>query len=121
MAFLALTPGVVIAQYTIHNAIAVIFPGWVPLGGTRPRGVDAAGQRLILLSASWCALILALIPGFAVAALLSLLMRAWLGPWVVPIGAAVTTMAVIGECWIVSEMLGPVFERMDLTSIERPD
>lgn len=121
LAFLAITPGVVIAQYTIHNAIAVIFPGWVPLGATRPRGVDAAGQRLILLTASWCALAVALIPGLAVAAVLSFFMRPLLGALVLPIGAFVTTLAVIGECWVVSELLGPVFERMDLTSIERPD
>ncbi|MFN7980766.1 MAG: putative ABC exporter domain-containing protein [Vicinamibacterales bacterium] len=29
LAFLLLIPGVVLAQYTVHNAIAVIFPGWV--------------------------------------------------------------------------------------------
>ena len=99
----------------------MIFPGWVPLGATRPRGVDAAGQRLILLTASWCALAVALIPGLAVAAVLSFFMRPLLGALVLPIGAFVTTLAVIGECWVVSELLGPVFERMDLTSIERPD
>jgi hypothetical protein len=121
LAFLLMTPGIVVAQYTIHNAIAVVFPGWVPLGATRPRGVDAAGQRLILLSASWIALAVALIPGLVVAGVLTFFLRGWLGPWVLPIGAFVTTTAVIAECWGVAELLGPVFERMDLTSIERPD
>ena len=39
-------PALVAAQYTIHNAIALFFPAWVPSGVQRTRGIDAMGQRL---------------------------------------------------------------------------
>ena len=36
---LIVTPAIVLAQYTMHNGVAVIFPGWVPLGA---RGLVAS-------------------------------------------------------------------------------
>jgi hypothetical protein len=121
LSLLILIPGIVLAQYTIHNAIAVVFPGWVPLGTSRPRGVDAAGQRLILLVATWFALILAVMPGVAVTGALAWLFRSAVGPWVLPVGALVTTATVVGEMMLVTEALGPTFERLDVTSTERPE
>jgi hypothetical protein len=120
-AFLLIAPGVVLAQYTVHNAVAVLFPGWVPIGPNRPRGVDAAGQRLLLLIGNWLGLLLALIPGAIVIALLSFTLRRALGPVVLPIGAFVTTMAVCAEVWAVTEWLGRAWDRLDVTSVERPD
>lgn len=120
-AFLVLAPAVVLAQYTVHNAVAVLFPGWIPLGPNRPRGVDAAGQRLLLLIGNWLGLLLALIPGAIVIALLSFTLRRALGPVVLPIGAFVTTMAVCAEVWVVTEWLGRAWDRLDVTSVERPD
>ena len=35
-----------------------MFPAWVPLGKERPRGLDAMGQRLIMLGGTWFMLIL---------------------------------------------------------------
>lgn len=121
LAFLLLIPGVVLAQYTVHNAIAVIFPGWVPLGSSRPRGVDAAGQRVIVLAASWGAMLLALIPGVVVTALLLFFLRPIVGFWALSAGTLVTTIGVAGEMMLVTESLGPVYERLDVTSAERPD
>src|SRR5262249_33949843 len=44
-----LMPALVFAQYLVQNAAALVFPAWVPLGNQRPRGVDAMGQRIIML------------------------------------------------------------------------
>ena len=119
--FLILTPALVLAQYTMHNAVAVLFPGWVPLGASRPRGVDAVGQRLILLIANWLGLLLALLPGILLTTALSLLLRPLIGPWVLPLGAFLTTAIVVTETVLVTEALGPVFERLDVTSVERAE
>ena len=121
VSFLILIPGIVLAQYTIHNAVAVIFPGWVPLGAMRPRGVDAVGQRLVLLAANWLGLLVALAPGVAMTFVLSLLLRPILGRLFLPVGALVTTITVVVEMVLVTTALGPVFERLDITSVERPD
>lgn len=120
-AFLLLAPGLVLAQYTVHNGIAVLFPGWVPIGPNRPRGVDAAGQRLLLLLGNWVGLLIALVPGFLVIALLSVTLRRSVGPIVLPVGALVTTLAVCAEVWVATEWLGRVWDRLDVTSVERPD
>ena len=120
-ALLTLVPGIVLAQYTMHNAVALLFPGWVPLGGSRPRGVDAAGQRLIMLAANWLGLVIALAPGIAITVALSLWLRPIAGPVVLPIGGAITTLTVVGEMWFVTQALGPVYDRLDVTSVERPD
>jgi hypothetical protein len=116
--FLVVIPALVLAQYTMHNAVAVLFPGWVPLGASRPRGVDAVGQRLILLIANWLGLVIALLPGIALTAVLSLLFRPLVGPWILPLGALLTTAIVVAETMVVTEALGPVFERLDVTSVE---
>jgi len=120
-AFLLVTPALVLAQYTMHNAVAVVFPGWVPLGASRPRGVDAVGQRLILLIANWLGLVLALLPGILITSALSRLLRPLIGPWIIPIGALLTTAIVVAEAVLLTEALGPVFERMDVTSVERAE
>ncbi len=121
LSLLILAPAVVVAQYTMHNAVAVLFPGWVPVGALRPRGVDAVGQRLIVLAGNWLGLLIALAPGIAVTIALSLWLRPIVGPFVLPVGALVTTLTVVGEMWVVTAALGPLFERLDLTSVERPD
>jgi ABC-2 type transport system permease protein len=121
LSFLMLVPGVVLAQYTIHNAVAVLFPGWVPLGASRPRGVDAVGQRLILLAATWLVLLVALVPGVAVTAVMAVLLRPLVGPFILPVGTLVTTLTVVGEMLLVTNALGPVYDRLDVTSTERAD
>jgi len=58
-----LAPALVFAQLTVHNAVALMFPAWVPLGSQRARGLDAMGQRLIMLGGTWLLLIVMTIPG----------------------------------------------------------
>jgi len=121
LSFLILIPAVVLAQYLMHNAVAVVFPGWVPIGAARPRGVDAVGQRLILLAANWIGLLLALTPGLLLTAGLSAMLRPIVGPLILPVGAVLTSAIVAAEVWAATELLGPIYERMDITATERPD
>jgi hypothetical protein len=121
LGLMLVTPAIVLTEYAMHNAAAILFPGWVRLGATRLRGVDAVGQRLILLAANWMALAIALLPGIAVTVLLFLLLQDSLGMWVLPIGAIVTTAFVLVEMLLATEALGPVYDALDLTSVERPD
>src|SRR5439155_484339 len=55
-------PAMIAAQFTVHNAAAVFFPAWVPLGSQRPRGLDAMGQRLILFFGIVFTLVVMLLP-----------------------------------------------------------
>jgi len=118
-AALILAPALVFAQLTVHNAAAVLFPAWVPLGNSRPRGLDAMGQRLILLGAVLLTLVLMLAPGLIVGAVLWFAFYRFVGPAVL-IPGAVICLGIVGlEVLAATEALGPAFERLDATSIER--
>ena len=78
-AALIVMPTLALAQLTIHNAAALFFPAWVPLGTQRSRGLDAMGQRLITLGGTWLALIVMTIPAALAAAVLWFVMRPFIG------------------------------------------
>jgi hypothetical protein len=121
LALLLAIPGMVLAQYTMHNGMAVLFPGWVPLGAARTRGVDAIGQRLIMLAATWIGLLVALLPGALVTALLFTAVGRPALNWILPVGGLAMTVGVTVEMLLATRALGPLFERLDLTSIEPPE
>ena len=56
-------PALVAPQYIVHNAVAIFFPAWVPAGMQQPRGIDAMGQRLIMMAGVVCSLLLFALPG----------------------------------------------------------
>jgi len=114
-------PALVAAQLTVHNAVALMFPAWVPLGAQRARGVDAMGQRIILLGGTWLLLIVMAIPA-AIAAGLFWLAAAWLvGPLLLIPAAAIAAGVIAIEVVAVTEALGPVYDRLDILAVERPE
>jgi hypothetical protein len=119
LAALIAAPAVVLAQYTIHNAVALLFPGWIPADGGRPRGVDALGQRLILLGATWFVLILSLLPAAVITAILWFLFRPVIGPWILIPSAVIALVLIVFEVFLATEALGPAYETLDMTSVER--
>ena len=116
-----LAPAAIAAQFTVHNAAAIFFPAWVPLGPQRPRGLDAMGQRLILFFGIVFALGVMLLPGVVPAGLVWLVLNRFLGYAALVASAAVLTAIVLVEVFVSTEVLGPAFERLDLTAVERAD
>ena len=60
-------PAIVLSQTVVLNGIAVLFPAWSTLGSSRARGIDAMGQRLVMLAGILLTLLLSLLPGAIVA------------------------------------------------------
>ena len=116
-----LAPALVFAQLTIHNAAAVIFPAWVPLGTARPRGLDAMGQRLILFAGILIGLAALLAPGAIAAGIIWFAFHTLAGPLVFPPAAAACTVIVLVEVLLATEALGPIYEKLDLSGIERAE
>jgi ABC-2 type transport system permease protein len=114
-------PAMIAAQFTVHNAAAVFFPAWVPLGSQRPRGLDAMGQRLILFFGIVFTLALMLLPGLVPAGVVWLVLTPLLGHLAFVPAAAVLTAIVLVEVFVATEVLGPAFERLDLTAVERAE
>ena len=121
MAMAIVAPALVFAQLTVHNAVALVFPAWVPLGNQRARGLDAMGQRLIMLGATWLLLIVMALPG-AVAGAAAWFALGWLFGAAALIPAAVVCCAIIVvEVLLATEALGPIYERLDVMAVERAE
>lgn len=115
------TPALIFSQLTIHNAIALIFPAWVPLGNQRARGLDAMGQRLIMLAGTWLLLILSAVPGAIAGGIVWFALRRFIGPASLVPAAAVCTVIVGLEVLLATEALGPAYERLDMLAVERAE
>jgi hypothetical protein len=89
-----LAPALVAAQLTVHNAAAVLFPAWVSTGPQRPRGLDAMGQRLILLVGVILALIVMIGPGAIAGGIVGFVFYRFVGA-VSLVPAAVVCLAIV--------------------------
>ena len=121
MAAIVIAPALVFAQLTVHNAAAVLFPAWVPLGHSRPRGLDAMGQRLILFGAVVVTLVFMMTPGVLAGAVLWIAFQRFIGAAVL-IPAALACLGIVAiEVIAASEALGPAFDMMDIAAVERAE
>ena len=119
LAIVILAPALVFAQLTIHNAVALLLPAWVPLGSQRQRGLDAMGQRLIMLGGTWLLLVLMVLPGAIAAAIVWFVFSRFAGPAAILPAALLCTIIVFFEVLAATEALGPAYERLDLLAVER--
>ncbi|HWW86773.1 MAG TPA: putative ABC exporter domain-containing protein [Vicinamibacterales bacterium] len=114
-------PALVFAQYLVQNSAAVFFPAWIAVGDQRPRGLEAMGQRLIMLSGVMVTMLLMFVPGVIAGGVLWLVFERIIGTAVVVPAAAVCSAIVLAEVVVGSEALAPAYERLDLMSIERAE
>jgi hypothetical protein len=112
-------PALIAAQYTVQNALALFFPAWVALGAQRTRGIDAMGQRLIMLAAILLVLAIFAVPGGIAGGIVWLVLRNVMGVAVFVPAAVLFAAVVLTEVLVATELLGPAYERLDFTSVER--
>jgi hypothetical protein len=112
-------PALVFAQLTVHNAVALMFPAWVPLGTQRPRGLDAMGQRIIMLGGTWLMLVVMAAPGAIAGGLVWFVGGRFFGPAMLIPSATVCAAVIAVEVLLATEALGPVYERLDVLAVER--
>jgi len=115
------TPALILAQLVLHNGAALLFPAWVSLGGHRPRGLDAIGQRLITLGGTWLGLGLLTVPGALLGAVVWYALAPWLGPAALAPAALAGALFMAIEVYGLTIALGPAFDRLDLTDMERAE
>ena len=121
LALMLAAPAMIAAQYSVHSAVTIAFPAWVPLGSQRTRGIDAMGQRLILLAAILVSLVVLSLPGAIGAGVVWLIFHRLVGSAVFVPMAIVFAAIVVTEVVVITELLGPAYERIDVTSVERPE
>jgi len=113
-----LAPAIILSQTVVQNALAVLFPAWIPVGASRPRGIDAMGQRLLMLAGILLTLAVSLLPGAAVAGLVAVVVYWFTGITLIILPALILALVVVGECWLAVEGLGRVLERTDVGAID---
>ena len=97
----------------------MFFPAWVQIGRHRPRGFEVAGQRLVSMAATSVAFIVAVLPGAILAGLIWFALSPVMGLATAVVAAAAASIVLMIETLAATEMLGPQYERLDLTGIER--
>jgi len=113
-----LAPAVILTQVVVQNGLAVLFPAWVAVGASRARGIDAMGQRLLMLAGVLLTLLVSLVPGVLVAAAFAFLAYQMTGMVLVVLPAFIVAFVVAGECWLAIEGLGRVLDRTDPGAVE---
>ena len=116
-AALVLAPGIILAELTVLNGLAVLFPAWISTGASRSRGVDALGQRLFTTAGVLLTLVIALVPAAVVAGLVAGGIYLLSGILVVVLPAIIMTGMLVMECLLVVELLGRVLDRTDVTAL----
>jgi ABC-2 type transport system permease protein len=119
IAIAIVAPALVFAQLTVHSAVALMFPAWVPLGNQRARGLDAMGQRLIMLGATWLLLIVMALPGAIAGGIVWFTLGRFFGPAALIPAAAVCCAIIAVEVLLATEAVGPTYERLDVMAVER--
>lgn len=117
-AAMLLAPALILVQLVVTNGIAVIFPAWIATGASRARGIDAMGQRLLMMAGIWLSLLVSLLPAALVsgAVAFAIYWTMHVIPVVVP--AAIAAIVVAAECWVAVELLGGVLDRTDVSAVD---
>jgi hypothetical protein len=102
--------------FLLPNAGALLFPAWFQSGKDSPRGIEATGQRLIMVFGQLLALIVALIPAVTVFALIFFLTKIYFGVPMIFLPAVGATLVLAGEVILGVLLLGKIFEKFDLSA-----
>ncbi len=112
-------PALILAQVTIQNAAAVIFPGWMAIGPSRPRGVEAMGQQMLMIAGTALLLVVGLLPGALIGGLVLLFGYPLVG-WLAAVPASVVLAGLlVAEIVVSVHALGSVLERTEPGDVER--
>lgn len=117
MAALLLAPGVILAELTVLNGLAVLFPAWISTGATRSRGVEALGQRLFTTAGVLLTLVVALVPAVLVAGVAAGSVYFVTGVVTAVIPSAIITCMLVVECFLAIELIGRVLDRTDVSAV----
>jgi hypothetical protein len=106
-------PAVNLVSASIHNASALLLPGWLPLGGDRKPGFEAMGQMYLTLIASVFVLVLLLALPVLVGAIAAFALGGAYGAWRTLPAVVVGSIVVAGELALILRWLGGVYARTE--------
>ena len=105
-----------VANFTLHNGAALLFPGWVKLGEHGPGGIEATGQMMLTTVATLLGLVLLLVVPAAAGGVGYLAFSTELGTGVL-VGLLIASAVLAAETWLMVSGLGRAFETVEPTQI----
>jgi len=111
-------PSFLLAQLVIQNAAVIVFPGWIPTGGNRPRGVEAMGQQMLMFAGTLLVMALGVLPAAVVAGAAGFVLYQALGYAGLVAAALIFSTALVAESLLAIELLGRLLERTDPGEVE---
>jgi hypothetical protein len=117
---LACLPGINYLGMLIQNGAALLFPTWVHLGSSRPGGVEALGQNMLMIVAYAAVLGIALAAPGALGLLVFTVGWDGLGWWALAPGVLTLGLGIAVEATLLLRWLGSVFESTDPAAAEIP-
>lgn len=121
LALAVLAPALCAVQLLVPNAAMLLFPAWAQTTRNMSGGMDVMGQRLIFFAGQFVCLLVALLPAGILGGL-----TIFLTQWLIGLPAAVALAALpvlgvfVGEVWLGVRLLGPRFDRLDISAELRP-
>jgi hypothetical protein len=119
VALAILTPALVTLQMLVPNAAALLFPSWFQTARTPGGGPEVVGQRMIFFFAQLLTMVVALLPGAAIAGGLLWMLVKLLGVWegvAVLLAAIAVLVVLLAEVGCGLWWLGTRFEKFDLSA-----
>ena len=110
-------PAINLLSTAIHNAAALLFPAWMPLGADRKPGFEAMGQMYLTMFATLLLLGVLLVPPTIVGGIVAMPFVAAYGAWVAPLGVVAGSAVAIGELLLLVRWLGGVYERTEPSEV----
>jgi hypothetical protein len=111
-----LLPALNLITIQIPNAAVLLFPAWFQPGKDHAQGIEATGQRLIMVLGQFIVFGIALLPAAVAFALLFFLVKMLLGVEAAIVAGALASVIIVTiEAALFIRLLGTVFERFDLS------
>jgi ABC-2 type transport system permease protein len=117
-AAMLVAPALILAQLVVQNGLAIAFPAWIAIGASRARGIDAMGQRMIMMAGNLIVLVLSILPGAIVAAVVVFVVYFLTHTIIFVVPALTVALVIIAECWFAVEALGRLLDRTDVNAVD---
>jgi hypothetical protein len=118
LAAVSLAPALIAAQLLIQNTAVVLFPGWIPTGASRPRGIEAMGQQMLMLAGTLLALVVGVLPAAAIAGALGFVLYRLAGIAGLIPAALLFVLVLFLEAAVAIIALGHVLERTEPSQVD---
>jgi ABC-2 type transport system permease protein len=117
-AVMLVAPGLIAAQLVALNGLAVLFPGWFTIGPLRASGLEAFGQRLLMMFGLLLVIVVAALPATLAAGVVAVAIYAATGRVLVTLPAAVAAVVLLIECLLATEAIGRALERTSIADVD---